>query len=220
MLKLSSSQQIHSLHIVLPGQPQRANLEHFIRHHYARVYQADLRHFMPLLLGLYDANGQPFAALGLRPADTEALYLEQYLDQPIENTLAKTVRQPLARSHIVELGHFAVARPEAAMWMILLSTAYLHASGAKWACATLIPTLAKALHRLGLEPWHIAPVDACRLSDTENQWGCYYQQQPHIFADKVEDSFQRIQTHLQGTLYWQKGLERLWDHAYQAGMAA
>lgn len=220
MFKLSSPQQIQSLHILLPGQARRAELEQFVAHHYARVYGARLTQFMPVLLGLFDAVDQPFAVMGLRPARNEALYLEQYLDYPVEQTLACAARQPVARSQIIELGHFAVARPDAALWIMLLATAYLKASGAGWACMTVIPVLQKALRRMGLQPLHLADVDASRLLDTQNQWGTYYQQRPQVIADQVERSFQVILANLQASIYWQNGLDRLWENAYEAGIAA
>ncbi len=220
MLRLTTLQHIHSLHVLPIGHPRRAKLEQFIQHHYGQVYHAQLTHFMPLLLGLYDAEGTPFAALGLRTADSGTLYLEQYLDAPIESYLSAQTGQTVDRAHIVELGHFAVACPEAAMWMILLSNAYLQASGAQWGCASLIPILLKTLQKLGLKPLQLAMVDVHRLQDTQTDWGNYYQQQPLVVADDVPHSFTVIQSHLQQNLRWQAALQPLWQQAYQVGSVA
>jgi hypothetical protein len=219
MLKLSTLKHIHSLRVLPSGHAERPKLERFIQYHYDRVYEAQLSHFMPLLLGLYDANGEPLAALGLRNAAQGDLYLEQYLDQPIESYLQAANGVAIPRHDIVELGHFAVAYPEAAMWMILLSTAYLKASGAQWGCASLVPILLKALHKLGLQPLPLAAVDARRLQDRHTDWGRYYERQPVVVVDHLPHSFAVMQARLQHNLQWQAALQPLWQQACQIGYA-
>ena len=63
---------------------RRAALEHFIRQRFAEHYQAQVRHFMPCLLGLHGDNGEVQGAVGLRSARRRPLFLARYLDEPSE----------------------------------------------------------------------------------------------------------------------------------------
>lgn len=58
-------------------------------------------------MGLYDANGELQAASGVQIASHGALYLENYLDNPIETLLTARLMQPVSRNTIVEIGNFA-----------------------------------------------------------------------------------------------------------------
>jgi hypothetical protein len=62
---------------------------------------------MPWLIGLYDANGELKAASGVHIASQGSLYLEKYLDSPIEVTLSSRLSQSVSRAAIVEIGNFA-----------------------------------------------------------------------------------------------------------------
>ena len=63
--------------------PARAELEAFVREKFQRGHGASVASFMPMLLSFRDGGGDLRGVIGLRGAATSALYLEQYLDQPI-----------------------------------------------------------------------------------------------------------------------------------------
>jgi hypothetical protein len=74
-----------SLHRALAQEPLRADFETFIQHRFRKAHNADVRHFMPELFGLNDGAGILCAVAGVRPATSGALFLEHYLDEPIEH---------------------------------------------------------------------------------------------------------------------------------------
>lgn len=64
---------------------------------------------MPWLLGMFDANGELKAACGVQPASMGKIYLEHYLDVPVEVVLSARLSHPVSRDSIVEIGNFAAS---------------------------------------------------------------------------------------------------------------
>lgn len=99
-------------HHALPGLPRRAEAENFIREVFSRRYGAQITAFAPRLL-LLEQDGRVIAATGWRAAGDTALFLERYLDLPIENAMAALADQPVARDRIVEVGNLAAEKTAA-----------------------------------------------------------------------------------------------------------
>lgn len=91
----------------LHGEHEQNDISALIRENYQQVYQASISRCMPWLIGLYDANGELKAASGVHIASQGSLYLEKYLDSPIEVTLSSRLSQSVSRAAIVEIGNFA-----------------------------------------------------------------------------------------------------------------
>src|SRR5688572_22465514 len=70
------------------NEPLRSELEAFVNAAFLRKHGAHVRSFMPTLLSWRD-GGARLGVVGLRAAQEEPLYLENYLDSPIERTLAE-----------------------------------------------------------------------------------------------------------------------------------
>src|SRR5512132_4000525 len=68
--------------------PHRASLEDFIAENYAKAYGARVTHYADYLVGLRNASGAWTAGLGYTPAAQEPLFVEQYLDQRVEDEIA------------------------------------------------------------------------------------------------------------------------------------
>ena len=88
---------------------QRAALERFIAERFRQAYGAQVSHFCAHLLGLRDAAGAWQAAAGYTPAASGALYLEHYLDRPVEVVLSAAVGERVPRERVVEVGNLASA---------------------------------------------------------------------------------------------------------------
>lgn len=69
---------------------------------------------MPTLIGLYDQFGSIAAAVGCRSAAQESLFLETYMDAPIEEVIAKQLDVAVNRNQIVEVGKLACLNARAA----------------------------------------------------------------------------------------------------------
>jgi len=126
------------------------------------------------------------AVLGYRSADEGALFLEAYLDQPIESAVAAALGRPVSRDQIVEIGNFA-ADNKLAMINLWSATARDLAGTSAIVVATLTRPLRQMFARIGLPITEIAPARPDRLGDEADRWGSYYAQDPRICAGLIND---------------------------------
>jgi hypothetical protein len=165
--------------------PQRASFEQFIAAGFERAHGAHVTHFLPHLLGVRDALSHWKAASGYAAALDGPLFLEQYLDKPVEETLTAATGWPVHRVQIVEAGNLTAASPGMARALIPLVARHLHRMGYRWVVFTATREVRNALHRLGLKPLRLARADPARLLDGGRSWGRYYQHDPLVMAGKI-----------------------------------
>jgi hypothetical protein len=161
----------------------RAEIEQFIADIFYHSCGAKIRFFLPVLMSLRDLDGKLIAACGIRGAGTERLFLENYMDQPVEQVLSKRLGSPVARSDIVEIGNYSVA--ETGMSRLLISAIFdqLHATSKQWAVFTAIQLVRNALIRQNIFPRILCDADIKRLPPEElSEWGDYYEQNPQVMA--------------------------------------
>lgn len=166
------------------GSPRRGETEAFIRDVFARHYNADVPSFAPNLMLMEDA-GRIVAATGWRCAGNEPLYLENYLDTPIEVAMARLAGQPVRREQIVEVGNLATARPGASLDVILTLARHLDQLGYKWVVFTATSTLVGIFSRLRLPLLALAHANPARLGGEAAAWGSYYETNPIVVAGKI-----------------------------------
>lgn len=167
------------------GDALRASFEHFVAERFARAYGARLTHFLPHLVGIRDAQSRWLACAGYGGAGTGPLFLEQYLDAPIEAALGARVLPPVAREQVVEVGNLAAISAGMARAMIPLLARHLHRLGYRWVTFTATREVRNAFRRLGLAPIVLAGADAGRLPDRGASWGTYYEREPLVMAGRI-----------------------------------
>lgn len=169
--------------------PQRGAFERFIESRFERAFGARLDSHYPLIAGLQRQDGAVVAAAGVRFAEAEPLFLESYLDHPVEQVLAKAFGRPLAREEVIEIGSLAADGPAAALDLFRGLAGWLAAGRrGRIAVATVRPELARLLSRSGFDLRVVAPADPGRLGQAAAQWGTYYDRGPQIFAGEVAPS--------------------------------
>lgn len=167
---------------------ERARVESFIYAAYRAAYGAKLTAFMPQLTALC-RDRDLLAACGLRRAADETLYLETYLDVPVERAIAHATGERVARDRIAEIGNLAIARAGAARMLIAHVTAHLHASHAQWAVFTAVPALRNNFVRLSIPLYALGRAAPERLSaEARLDWGRYYDCAPQVIAVRVADA--------------------------------
>ena len=131
------------------------------------------------------------AALGFRRASAEPLFLEAYLDQPIEKQVSTILNRPVPREMIVEIGNFAA---ENATAMIALWGAAANDLGgsAEIAVATLTAPLRRMFMRIGIPIEVIAPATPDRLGKASVEWGRYYSLDPKICVGVISEGQKAI----------------------------
>ena len=125
------------LNVYGPADPGRTEVEDFIRRIYAERFGAVLTSFAPMLVGLRDPRQGLVAAAGYRSASTEPLFLERYLNAPVEQLLAAHAAQPPRRDAIAEVGHLASARAGEGRRLIIQMAPHLAGQGFEWVVGTL-----------------------------------------------------------------------------------
>lgn len=170
---------------VIPHQDgRRGEAETYIREVFARSYGARVVSFAPQL-ALLEKDGRILAAAGWRGGDGGGLYLERYLDRPVEDYVSGLAGVPVARERIVEVGNLAAGSRGAGAGMILAMAAHLDTLGYEWVVFTATHDLVGLFARMALPPLAIAPADPARLGDAAGEWGNYYQTRPVVVAGRI-----------------------------------
>lgn len=167
------------------GTPRRPEAEAYIRGIFAQRYQAEPAVFAPNLV-MMEQHQRIIAATGWRGAGAEALYLERYLDVPIEAAMEELASQTVVRERIVEVGHLAADKPGASIHVILTLAEYLHRVGFEWVVFTATQELIRIFTRLGLPLLALAKADPARLGGDAGAWGTYYDTQPVVVAGRIQ----------------------------------
>ncbi len=170
------------LSISTPGCPDRRELEEFVQAAFHRRHGAHVATFMPTLLGLTDSAGRVACVTGYRPAASGRLYLEHYLDRPVEEELSARLGRGVARSSIVEVGNLAGSSCRSAIRMVTLLPRHLLGLGHEWIVFTATSAVYGILQSVGAPLTELAVADPARVSGTVDQWGGYYRHNPRVFA--------------------------------------
>lgn len=173
------------LELCAPCDPARPGLEAFIAAEFARVHGARVQHFCQVLAGCRNADGEWVAALGYTPARDGALFLEQYLDEPVEAAIGARVGHAVARADVVEVGNLAGADVGAGRALIVAMTRHLHGLGLVWVAFTATRTLLNSFARLRLVPTVLADADPARLGEAGRDWGSYYATRPQVMFGNI-----------------------------------
>lgn len=166
-----------------PDAADRAEIEQFISNVFHQAYGAKIKSFKPCLMSLRDQDHHLVAACGFRSAALEPLFLETYLDRPIETALSERTGLPVKRNDVVEVGNFSVTEPGMARYLITAIVDQLYATSKQWAVFTAVPVVRNAFIKMNLVPVILGDADKSRLHPEEQaKWGSYYEQKPQIMA--------------------------------------
>lgn len=189
----SDPQRQMSLDLAGTEAAERAALEQFIQARFSEAHGAAVAHFMPDLLGLYSQDGALTAVSGARLATQEPLFLEQYLEEPVQQVIGRLQGRPVARGDIVEVGNLAASSAGSARLIIVAMTCLLAQRGLEWVVFTGAAGLINSFRRLGLEPLRLCEADPLRLGEERHAWGDYYVHRPQVFAGNIRYGYRRLQ---------------------------
>jgi hypothetical protein len=131
------------------------------------------------------------AVVGYRRAGAEPLFLERYLDEPVEAAIARAMGRRCTRREIVEIGNFA-ADDALAMLDLWGSAANDLGHDSEFAVATLTAPLRRIFARIGIPVHVLAPATVDRLGDTDGDWGTYYAQDPQVCVGLIAEGQRAI----------------------------
>ena len=142
------------------------------------------------------SSGDSGAALGYERAGEAPLFLEAYLDEPVEQAVSRAFGKHVARDRIVEIGNFAA---DNSLTMVELwgSAANDLGGSSEIAVATLTAPLRRMFGRIGLPIHVLAPALPHRLGHMACDWGSYYAFDPQVCAGNIAEGHRALTTFLQ-----------------------
>lgn len=168
--------------------PRRRQVERFIARRFLEVHGACISGFLPEMIALFNDNGEVLAAVGIRSASSDSLFIEHYLDAPVERAIANNADHPLAmpqREKIVEIGNLASIDRRASRELFTLLARRLHARNFEWAVFTGCTSLHRMFKTLGIETLNLGRALQSQLPAEQQTWGSYYEDSPRVVAGKV-----------------------------------
>lgn len=157
---------------------------------YRRHFDCDLQNAYPAYFCLL-RGGRLLGVCGFRGGDS-ALFLEQYLDAPVQQLISASFDCDLQRDHLVELGGFAVRRGALALPFMSLVAPALLAVGYHYAVATATMPVRRCVSQLGVPFKRLAAAKQERLHGDDRHWGNYYQMRPAVIAGPISDAIQHF----------------------------
>jgi hypothetical protein len=168
--------------------PLRAQVEQFIAQRFFEMHGARISSFMPLLVALFAEDGRILAAVGIRNAAADALFLEHYLDTSVEQAISSNAGRAMGvpqRNRIVEVGNLASIDRRASRKLFKMLSGLLHAENFEWAVFTGCSSLHRMFKILGIETVCLGRALQSRLPVDQQTWGDYYEDSPRVVAGKV-----------------------------------
>jgi hypothetical protein len=165
--------------------PERTRVEAFLEDRYAEAFQGRITHHYPTLMSIQDRGGVIHAAVGFRLAAREPLFLEQYLDAPIEAELSEGQGDAVPRHAVAEIGNLASQSPGASLFLFLALANHLHHQGCTHAAATATRRLRRGFARVGFATRRLAAANASRIAGGGADWGTYYENDPEVLAGPI-----------------------------------
>lgn len=163
----------------------REQLETAIRQGFDAHFGACVEGFMPNLAS-FELQGKK-AIIGYRPASAEPLYLESYLDEPIDILLANITNEPVSRSDIVEVGQLVVQDRRVVEPLFRALVPYLVGHGYEWICFTGTHKIRRLLTYTGFAGLTVAYASESAVSGSGDRWGSYYSNDPQVIIGKLSD---------------------------------
>ncbi len=180
------------LNLYRPDGDERVHVEAFVRDRFMVTHHADIKHYHPYLLSLETAAGTVLATAGFRPACNADLFLEQYLDNPVEVLLSGLFSRDIDRASIIEVGNLASDCPGSSRLLIMAMTWLFQMHNLEWVVMTGTHDLMNVFKNLDLEPAMITEARACRLGEHQHDWGHYYDKRAYVMAGNILDGHQRL----------------------------
>lgn len=176
--------------------PQRRQVEGFLQDAYAKAFGGTIRRHYPILMSVWDGDHALHAAAGFRFAVCQPLFLEQYLDAPIEAAIGGALDCSVARNEVAEIGNLAANSPGASVFLFLALAGYLQQHGCRYAAATATRQLRRMFRQVGFGVTELQDANPDRLTSGSADWGTYYDHAPVVLAGEIAPAFQPLQRRL------------------------
>lgn len=195
--------------------PTRAALEGYVRAIFADAYDACPDHFEETLAALTGPGDTILGVIGAtRAGERRRLFIEAYLDEPVELAARRNLGHPVCRDRIAQVGNLAARQRGAGLWLVTTLAQALRADGITYAACAATTSLRAAFARLGAVMVDLGPADGKRLGDRGEIWGSYYDTEPRVTLLDVP----QLCAVSQARPVLARCLARVWDQARTLGL--
>lgn len=194
LVALEQGGEVFTVDLAERGSPPWSEAAALVRDCFIRHYGAAAEVSTPFLLTLRNGEGEPLATMGIRPALGHRLFLENYLDEPIESFVTLGAVSPglspvpAGRRDIVEVGHLAALRRGAGRPLFVAAALLFREWSFRWVALTGTREVRSVFRRLGIAAEPIAAADPDRVPGGERVWGTYYSHAPKVMVANVDAS--------------------------------
>jgi len=168
------------------GSAMRLGLEARVRSGFGRHFNACIEGFMPDLAVYRHARGAS-GVIGIRSAGDEPLFLESYLDDPVETVIHLASGESVRRDEVAEVGQFVVEDRDIVADFFRDLVPFLRSRGHTWICFTGTNRIRALIARIGFAGFPVTTASLNRVSDNRNHWGSYYDHDPIVIVGKLSD---------------------------------
>jgi len=172
----------------------RQAVEQQIQNAYEKSFGARVSHFMPTLISAGIANTSPHLNFGLCCAADQTLFLENYLQAPVEQVLSSTVRSQISRKCIAEIGNLTFDHTENLQQDLMSIASYCQQQGYRYVVCTATRALRLLFLRAGMKPVLLGQATLNNAPKDGSHWGDYYETAPQIIGGNVLLGLQHLQT--------------------------
>ncbi len=164
----------------------RMVLEARIRSGFGTHFRACVAEYMPRFAYYQHLHGGT-GVIGMRDASEESLYLESYLDSPVDEVIQRAADCAVSRAQIVEVGQFVVDDRGIVQDFFEDLVPFLASQGFEWVCFTGTDRIRAVLNRVGFSGLPVAAANQELVRNKPDRWGTYYEHDPVVIIGKLDD---------------------------------
>ena len=172
----------------------RSSVESYIHSKFNERYAANVQTFLPHILTL-SCNDRFCAAVGVRAAESEPLYLEKYLRYPIEQEIGMRFKTEIKRENIIEIGNLVSTWRGSSQLLFVFLTDLLARVDREWVVFTATREVEHLLSRMNFTLIHLVDASKSMLGDEKEQWGSYYEENPKVMFGHVPSAMSILKQH-------------------------
>jgi len=142
-----------------------------------------------------DGRDEVEACIGISFVEKGPVFVERYLDAPIQDVLSAAAGQEVRREQVLQLGSVASIRNLAGAEIYRAMPLIQTCLGRSYAVMTMTNRSAALAKRLGLISHPLCEADGTRLGAEElADWGTFYDQRPSVRWGRLSEHSQQLLT--------------------------
>lgn len=180
-----------SFHLYDVNNSQRLKAEEAVKRIFRTAYGADISYYLPFLLTA-EINQRVAAVVGIRSAIAQPLFLEQYLNCPIETSIKNINGLDISRKNIAEIGNLVSCKTGISRQLFIVLAFALAQANIEWVSFTATTQVEQVLAKLSLQPVIIGQASEASLANGNGNWGSYYVDKPNVCIGNVYNAVHEL----------------------------